>query len=59
MRKMSISQTTSATWGADSTISTDLERTGLVTRIDFTVEVTPSASLDGANPDRRTIHPGR
>lgn len=52
MRKVRIRQTASAAWAADSTIGVDLERVGLVTRIDMTVEVTPSATLDGANqPD--------
>ena len=49
MRKITQTQTDSATWGADSTIATDLERVGLLTRIDATVELTPSATLSGAN----------
>ena len=49
MRKMSVTQTDNATWAPDSTIATDIERVGLITRIDVTVEVTPSATLSGAN----------
>lgn len=49
MRKSSLSQTDSGTWAASTTVATDLERVGLVTRIDFTVEITPSATLKGAN----------
>lgn len=52
MRKISIRQTASATWAGDTTIAADIERVGLVTRVDFLVEVTPSATLTGANqPD--------
>ncbi len=52
MRKIKNTQTTAATWAADGTISTAIERIGLITRINATVEVTPSATLDGQNqPD--------
>lgn len=52
MQKQSQKQTASAAWSADSTISTDIERIGLITRLSFLVEVTPSATLQGANqPD--------
>lgn len=52
MRKRSIEQTAQATWAASDTISTDLEKIGLITRIDFEVEITPSASMATANqPD--------
>ena len=52
MRKITTTQVASATWAADTTIQTNLERVGLITRIEFTVEITPSATLTGANqPD--------
>ncbi len=52
MRKRRVTQAATATWGADSVVSTDLERTGLITQLDVTIEITPSATLDGANqPD--------
>ena len=52
MRKVTSRQTGSATWAADSTISTDIEQVGIITRIDATVEITPSATLTAANqPD--------
>ena len=52
MRKVTSRQTAAATWAADSTISTDIEQVGLITRIDATVEITPSATLTAANqPD--------
>lgn len=45
-------QTTTGTWSASTTISTLLDRDGVITRIYATVEVTPSATLTGANqPD--------
>ena len=49
MRKITQTQTDSGVWVADSTISTDLERVGLLTRLDMTCEITPSATFDGAN----------
>jgi len=50
LRKTTITQTDTATWSASSSgISTNLDRTGLITRINATVEVTPSATLAGAN----------
>lgn len=53
--KQKIRQTTAATWAADSTISVDVESIGVITRLSFQVEVTPSATLTGANqPDSLT-----
>lgn len=49
MRTQSRTQTDSATWAADSTIRTDLENIGLITKLTFIAEVTPSATLAGAN----------
>ena len=53
MRTITRRQTDTATYAADSTIATDLEREGLITQIDFTVEMTPSATLTAGhtNPD--------
>lgn len=52
MRKTTQRQPTSGTWAADSQIAVDLQRLGLITHIDALVEVTPSATLVGANqPD--------
>jgi|TARA_Y100000310_G_scaffold333983_1_gene412683 hypothetical protein len=52
LRKITTTQTDSATWSADGTIGTDIERVGVITRIDITVEITPSATLVAANqPD--------
>lgn len=50
--KSSVTQPTTGAWAASGVISTDLQRVGLLTRIDATVEITPSATLTGANqPD--------
>ena len=51
--KRSYTQTNTAAWAADSAgIAVDIDRTGLITRIDATVEITPSLTLDGASqPD--------
>lgn len=50
LRKISKTQTDVATWAADSAgIGTDIEKNGVLTRVDCTVEVTPSATFDGAN----------
>ena len=52
IRKKTITQTPTGVWAADSVISTDLDEVGLITRMDCTVEITPSATLTGANqPD--------
>lgn len=52
MRKQTTTQTATGTWAADSTIAVDVERVGLITRIDLNVQVTPSATLKAANqPD--------
>jgi len=52
LRKQSFTQPTVATWAASTLLSTALERIGVLTRIDVTSEITPSATLTGANqPD--------
>ncbi|MDP2661292.1 MAG: hypothetical protein Q8R28_11255 [Dehalococcoidia bacterium] len=53
LRKRTIVQTDQAAWAADSPgIRTALERVGLITELQLQVEVTPSATLTGANqPD--------
>lgn len=52
MRKLTVEQTDTAAYAADSTIRTAIEREGLLTHIDFVADITPSASLDGVNqPD--------
>ena len=52
LRKKTQTQTSSGAWAADSRIATDIERVGVITRIDVNVEITPSATLTGANqPD--------
>mgnify|MGYP001588478626 CR=1 FL=1 len=52
MRKITVEQTDTATWAADTTIRTAIEREGLLTHVDFIADITPSASLDGTNqPD--------
>jgi len=52
LRKVTKTQTDTGTWAADSPgIGVDLEKTGLITQMEVTVEITPAASaaLDGAN----------
>lgn len=53
LRAYTVTQTDTAAWTGDSAgIRTGLEREGLLTRVEFTVEITPSATLTGANqPD--------
>lgn len=52
LRKQTVQQTATAAWSGDTTIRTDIERVGLITRIDMTCEITPSATLTAANqPD--------
>ena len=53
MRKITKTQTDTATWVAStSDIATDLEKTGLITRIDVQADITPSAAMTGAfQPD--------
>lgn len=52
MGKYVVEQINTAAWSADTTLRTELDDEGLVTQIDFTAEVTPSASLAGTNqPD--------
>ena len=53
LEKRSLTQVSTAAWAASTTVSTDLERVGVVTRIQFTNEITPSATLTGAtiSPD--------
>lgn len=46
--KISLPQTTTATWAASSTIRTSLEREGVITRIVATAEITPSATIAAA-----------
>lgn len=53
LRKRSITQTKTLTWAAsNAAISQDIDQVGQITQIDVTVEITPSATLGGANqPD--------
>lgn len=52
VRKVEIEQTATMTWSGDTTLETDVERQGLITQIDVTANITPSATLTGANqPD--------
>lgn len=52
LKKLSYTQTNTIAWSGDAQQSTDIDRNGLITQIDVTVEVTPSATLAGANqPD--------
>jgi hypothetical protein len=53
MRKIEFTQTDTSTWAASSAgIATDIERLGVITRIVCSMELTPSATFDGANqPD--------
>lgn len=52
MRTGEFTQTATDAWAADATSPTDLERIGLITRLQCTVRVTPSATLSGAvQPD--------
>ena len=48
MDKIPLTQTPTGAWAASSTIRTNLERQGLITRIESTFELTPSATLAGA-----------
>ena len=52
-RKRKYTQTDVGTWAADSAgLNVLIERNGVLTRMDMTVEITPSATLAGANqPD--------
>ena len=47
MRFLPLTQTPVATWAASSTVRTSIEREGLITRIEFTAEITPSATIKG------------
>jgi hypothetical protein len=49
MRKVAITQTATATWAASSTLRTSLEREGVITRVEFTAEITPNSTLAAAN----------
>lgn len=52
MRKLSQTQTAVGTWAADATQRVEIENDGLITQLDVVCEVTPSATLAGANqPD--------
>jgi len=49
-RKRKYTQTDTGAWAADSAgINVAIEKNGILTRIDMTAEITPSATLDGAN----------
>ena len=49
-RKRQYTQTDTGAWAADSAgINVAIERNGIITRIDMTAEITPSATLDGAS----------
>lgn len=47
--KVTETQTETGAWAADTSVQTDLLRNGPITRIYATAEVTPSATLGGAN----------
>ncbi len=49
LRKVTQTQTDVGTWAASTTVGFDVERIGLITRIQATVEITPSATLQAAN----------
>lgn len=52
VRKTELQQTASGAWVADSTIETELVDEGLITEINVTAEITPSATLAASNqPD--------
>jgi hypothetical protein len=52
MIKRSVTQTDSWTWSASTNVEQDILKDGYITHIDFVVEITPSATLTGANqPD--------
>jgi len=48
LRKRQYTQTGTGTWAADSEISVDIDKVGLITRIDATAEITPSATISAA-----------
>lgn len=51
-RQITEEQVANGAWAADATIEIDLTRVGLITRLDMTNEITPSATLTAANqPD--------
>ena len=50
--KQTVDQTDTLAWSGDSVISEKLENVGIITELRFTAEITPSATLTGANqPD--------
>lgn len=49
MRNMTLTQTDTLTWAGDTTIAGDIERQGLITRVDIGVEIVPSATFTAAN----------
>lgn len=52
MRKIERTQTDTAIWVGDSAgIATDVEKEGVLTRLDVTVELTPSAAITTVQPD--------
>lgn len=52
MLKRSVTQTKQWTWASATNVQEDLLRDGIITHIDFVLEITPSATLAGANqPD--------
>lgn len=53
LEKRSLTQVDNGVWAASTTISTDLQRVGVITEIEMTNEITPSATLTGAtiSPD--------
>lgn len=48
LRKLTIEQNDTGAFSADATVDIDIERVGVITRIDATVEITPSATLTAA-----------
>lgn len=57
IRKVSLTQTGTGAWAATSTVSTDLEQVGVITQIDVTVELTPSATLSAAHQEDAPFRP--
>ena len=52
MLKRSVTQTKTWTWGSATSVEQDILKDGYITHIDFSLEITPSATLAGAvQPD--------
>mgnify|MGYP001603257576 CR=1 FL=1 len=52
MLKRTVTQTKSWTWGSATSVEEDILKDGYITHIDFSLEITPSATLAGASqPD--------